>query len=110
MGKTKTILRSLPWLFAFVVLSGAQGHGGSISSLLLSLAVLLPSAKLGGLAEERLGKELSLGINEQSFRVQQMVGTVTEAKLHRLSYGLRDIGVSMKKMLLGFPPPLLLYL
>lgn len=46
--------RSLPWLFTFVLLTGAQGPAGSVRSLLLALVVLLACAKLAVLAAERL--------------------------------------------------------
>ena len=40
---------------------GVGGNGDATSSLLLALVVLLPSAKLGGMAAERLGQPAVLG-------------------------------------------------
>lgn len=48
-------------LLSIPLILGAGGNGDSMSSLLLALVVLLPSAKLAGMAAERLGQPAVLG-------------------------------------------------
>ena len=56
----KNIRNSL-LLFLPVFFLGFQGHGDSATSLLLALVILLPSAKLAGLAAEKLGQPAVIG-------------------------------------------------
>lgn len=62
MSRPKLNARNTLFLFAiFGFSSGAQGHEDSMSSLLLALTILLPVAKLAGLAMEKLGQPAVLG-------------------------------------------------
>ena len=60
MNESKSNVLSLILLSVPFIL-GAAGNGDATSSLLLALVVLLPSAKLAGMAAERLGQPAVLG-------------------------------------------------
>jgi len=59
----RTAAKVLPLLLSLltVPLLGAQGHGNSITSLLLALVILLPAAKLAAFAVERMGQPGVMG-------------------------------------------------
>jgi len=73
------------------LLCGAQGHDDSMSSLLLALTLLLPLAKLAGLAAERFGQpavqgELTVGV---------LLGNLGLIGFHDLDYLKTDPGLEI---------------
>lgn len=86
-----TITKALTPLFFLPFLLGAQGHGDSISSLLLALVILLPSAKLAGLAAERLGQPAVMG----ELIAGVVLGNLGLIGLHGLDYLKSDPAVEI---------------
>lgn len=78
-------------LFLTPILFGAQGHGDSVSSLLLALAILLPSAKLAGLTVEKLGQPAVLG----ELLAGMVLGNLSLMGLHGLEYLKSDVAVEI---------------
>jgi Kef-type K+ transport system membrane component KefB len=73
------------------LLGGAQGHGDSMRSLLLALTILLPLAKLAGLAAEKFGQpavqgELTVGV---------LLGNLGLIGFHDLDYLKTDPGLEI---------------
>jgi Kef-type K+ transport system membrane component KefB len=91
MSGAKRVAKSLPWLLALPFLVGAQGHGDSMSSLLLALVVLLPCAKLGVLAAERLGQPAVMG----ELIAGMLLGNIGLVGLHSLHYLKTDPALEM---------------
>lgn len=73
------------------VLLGAQGHGDSMASLLLALIILLPSAKLAGLAAEKIGQPAVLG----ELIAGMILGNLGLFGLHGLEYLKTDAAVEI---------------
>ncbi len=82
------ILLSVPLI---PLILGAQGHGDSMSSLLLALIILLPSAKLAGSAAERIGQPAVLG----ELIAGMILGNLGLFGLHGLEYLKTDAAVEI---------------
>jgi Kef-type K+ transport system membrane component KefB len=84
-----------PFLSAIFLLlpfaSGAQDHGDPISSLLLSLVILLPAAKLAGMVAERLGQPAVLG----ELLAGMILGNLGVVGLDGIDYLKTDAGVEL---------------
>lgn len=91
MNKPETKTQSIILLFIPLFLLGAQGHGESMSSLLLALVILLPSAKLAGMAAERLGQPAVMG----ELLAGMLLGNLGLAGLHGLEYLKTDAAVEI---------------
>lgn len=72
-------------------LLGSVDHGGTMSSLLLALVILLPSAKLGGLAAERLGQPAVMG----ELLAGMVLGNLSLVGLYGLEYLKTDAAVEI---------------
>ncbi len=91
MEGLRTKARNIILLFIPVLLLGAEGHGDLISSLLLVLVILLPSAKLAGLAAERLGQPAVMG----ELITGMLLGNLGLVGLHGLDYLKSDPAVEI---------------
>lgn len=91
MGKTGAGIQRIALLFIPLFLLGSQGHGESMSSLLLALVILLPSAKLAGMAAERLGQPAVMG----ELLAGMLLGNLGLAGLHGLEYLKTDAAVEI---------------
>jgi len=91
MNKPITKARSLILLFIPVLLLGAQGHDDAMSSLLLALVILLPSAKLAGLVAERIGQPPVMG----ELLAGMLFGNLGLIGLHGLDYLKTDMAVEI---------------
>lgn len=90
MRRPKSTHLLLTLLLASVLL-GAQGHEGTMASLLLALIILLPSAKLAGLAAERIGQPAVLG----ELIAGMILGNLGLFGLHGLEYLKTDAAVEI---------------
>ena len=91
MEGLRTKARNIILLFIPVLLLGAEGHGDLISSLLLALVILLPSAKLAGLAAERLRQPAVMG----ELIAGMLLGNLGLVGLHGLDYLKSDPAVEI---------------
>ena len=82
------------WLMTFfplVLLGVSQGQSDTIPSLLLALFILLPSAKLAGLAAEKLGQPAVMG----ELIAGMLLGNLGFLGLHGLDYLKTDPGIEI---------------
>lgn len=91
MSKTRAEIQRIALLFIPLILLGAQGHEGTMASLLLALIILLPSAKLAGLAAERIGQPAVLG----ELIAGMILGNLGLIGLHGLEYLKTDAAVEI---------------
>src|SRR3989338_2122243 len=90
MNESKSNVLSLILLSVPFIL-GAAGNGDATSSLLLALVVLLPSAKLAGMAAERLGQPAVLG----ELLAGMLLGNLGLVGLYGLDYLKTDAAVEI---------------
>lgn len=91
MSKTRAEIQRIALLFIPLILLGAQGHEGTMASLLLALIILLPSAKLAGSAAERIGQPAVLG----ELIAGMILGNLGLFGLHGLEYLKTDAAVEI---------------
>ena len=92
MMTSKTNAGLWPRAFLPLVLLGvSQGPSDQIPSLLLALFILLPSAKLAGLAAERLGQPAVMG----ELIAGMLLGILGFLGLHGLDYLKTDAGIEI---------------
>jgi len=101
MPKSKTQILGFAALCT-VFLLGAQDHGGALASLLLSLVILLPSAKLAGWAAERMAQPPVMG----ELLAGMIIGNLGLVGLSGLDYLKVDVAI---EMLAGLGAILLLF-
>jgi len=83
----------LTWITVLgcLVLLGAQGHDDPMKSLLLALVILLPSARLAGLAAEKVGQPAVLG----ELIAGMILGNLGLLGIHGLDYLKMDAGLQI---------------
>jgi Na+:H+ antiporter len=74
-----------------LLLMGASGHDDVVSNLLLSLVIVLPTAKLAGSAAEKLGQPAVLG----ELVAGMIIGNLNLVGLYGLEYLETDVGLEL---------------
>ena len=90
MNESKSKALSLI-LLSIPLILGVGGNGDATSSLLLALVVLLPSAKLAGMAAERLGQPAVMG----ELLAGMLLGNLGLVGLYGLDYLKTDAAVEI---------------